>query len=393
MTQELFLDLLLFSEKLPLKDFPPRDRNVLKSFQKQITQGSFLTKNQSNLLVRIYKENTKIMTAAFDSFEDLVKNPCWSKDFRTIPKIRKIFLDRTAETRIVVEFTYDRMLKNKLSDLSKQLDTKYNESYVVNSKNYMFSFTEKNIFLLVENFFKDDFEIDKEILDYYQEILEIRKKSSKKFEIFSDLEERHRTSIEKSIGVIDKTNLLQIYDKRFAYQYTIDVPLEGNSLEFQLARRKTPRIFVNSQNFKLDDVMVSLEKLNRLPVLFIFDSDDVKKCKQIVDDIAAYTKKSDFDKKVGIYFRFDKKTDIVGFNESISTLSFNHQLDDNISIAGIGNSKLPKFIMNLMWKPRAIVSFTNNFKNNRSSVYFSSVDLIVFFNDKKPFGEGIDDAV
>jgi hypothetical protein len=39
------------------------------------------------------------------------------------------------------------------------------------------------------------------------------------------------------------------------------------------------------------------------------------------------------------------------------------------------------------WQAQSVVSFTNNFKNNKTSVYCNNIDLIVYYNDKAPLGD------
>ena len=91
---------------------------------------------------------------------------------------------------------------------------------------------------------------------------------------------------------------------------------------------------------------------------------------------------------VGIYFRFDNTTEQNKiFNDLINTLKYNSKLDKNTKIVGLANNKLPKFLVKDQWKPNSIISFTNNFKNNKTSVYCDDVDLIIYYHDKAPLGD------
>ena len=90
---------------------------------------------------------------------------------------------------------------------------------------------------------------------------------------------------------------------------------------------------------------------------------------------------------VGIYFRFDSAGDSnKDFNATISNLGYNAKLDKHTLVAGIANNKLPKFMLKNGWYPNSVISFSNNFKGNKTSVYCNAVDLIVYYNDKRPLG-------
>jgi len=137
---------------------------------------------------------------------------------------------------------------------------------------------------------------------------------------------------------------------------------------------------------------MALYELNRLPVLFVFNGHDSKECLQNLKKMEKSLKNCDLN-KVGIYFRFDSAGDSnKDFNASISHLGYNVKLDKQTLVAGIANNKLPKFMLKNGWYPNSVISFSNNFKSNKTSVYCDAVDLIVYYNDKRPLG-GVDAIV
>jgi hypothetical protein len=90
---------------------------------------------------------------------------------------------------------------------------------------------------------------------------------------------------------------------------------------------------------------------------------------------------------IGIYFRFDNISEHnKNFNNLVSQLGYNAQLTDSTLVAGIANNKLPKFLLKSKWYPKSVISFSNNFKANKTSVYCDAVDLIVYYNEKRPLG-------
>jgi hypothetical protein len=71
-----------------------RDSQVLKSFASSILTGNFLTQNQGNLLIKILRENAEKITIFKDDISALVESPIWSKPFRQVEHVRKLYIKR-----------------------------------------------------------------------------------------------------------------------------------------------------------------------------------------------------------------------------------------------------------------------------------------------------------
>jgi len=390
MSQGFALDKILLTLVVSSLIISSKDQRILLSLQKQLSQGNFLTEGQGNLLVKIFKENSNVISILISNLKELLDAPTWSRSFRVIPKIRKITFGKEEKDWIKVEFTFDKRLKNKMSALIPSLE---NSTFSDGSRDYMFSLTEKNVYLLVNEFINDEFDIDQEILDFYYEISEIVKNNETKFDIFSIKDEAYKKIIQDSVGRIDKDNLLVLHDKKIAYQYEISEDFDDRSLTSLIAKRKKSKIFVDSKDVDLSEIIKSLKELDRFPLLVIFEGHNSKINKSSLEILKKSLEDNQLSETVGIYFRFDKEDDTAEFNKAISELGFNKNLTSDTVIAGIANNKLPKFMLKMGWKPKSIISFTNNFKNNKSAVYFSDVDLVIFYNDKKPFGEDINALV
>jgi len=96
---------------------------------------------------------------------------------------------------------------------------------------------------------------------------------------------------------------------------------------------------------------------------------------------------------IGIYFRYNKEGDADNFNQEISLLGYNKVLSDTTQVAGISNNKIPKFMIKTGWKPQTVVSFTTSFKSNKSYVYCSDVDLVIYYNSVKPLDGEVNEIV
>ena len=368
---------------------PARDKKVLISLARQINSGHFLTENQSKLLVKIFKENSGHIFDPLSENLEAIETPTWSHSFRVLDQVRKIFLAKEHEGRILVEFTYNKRLRQQITELNKTIE---GQMLSINNRQYSVPLTEKNLHQVVNAFKPQGFSIDPLIMKFYEEISEIYEKSSNQFDVFNLSNEKIINLINHDTGGISEDNLILLNDRRLKFQYSVFSKNPENSLKNSLANRPSSRVWINSSTTSLNDIVTALQELNRLPVLFIFNGHDSKECLQNLKKMTISLKNCDID-NVGIYFRFDSAGDSnKDFNASISHLGYNVKLDKQTLVAGIANNKLPKFMLKNGWYPSSVISFSNNFKSNKTSVYCDAVDLIVYYNDKRPLG-GVDAIV
>jgi len=360
-----------------------RDKKVLISLARQITSGQFLTENQSNLLIKILKENDQHIFDPASTTRTIIDDPTWSQPFRVIEQVRKIFLAKDHDGRIIVEFTHNKRLRQQITDLNKTIE---GQMLSINARQYSVPLTEKNLYQIVNAFKSNGFVIDQIIMKFYEEISEICSKKSTQFDVFNLTNEKLITAVHDEIGQISDDNLIMLNDRSLKFQYTIFPKNPEISLKNSLANRPSSRVWIDSSTTSLDDLVAALYELNRLPVLFVFNGHDSKECLQNLKKMENSLKKCDLN-NVGIYFRFDSAGDSnKDFNATISNLGYNVKLDKHTLVAGIANNKLPKFMLKNGWYPSSVISFSNNFKGNKTSVYCNAVDLIVYYNDKRPLG-------
>jgi hypothetical protein len=363
---------------------PNRDKKILISLSKQITAGHFLTENQSKLLIKILTENLEFIKDKVAVHQASIEFPTWSQSFRVIEQVRKIFMSKDDNGRILVEFTYNKRLRQQISDLNKNLE---GQMLAVNSKQYSIPLTEKNLHLVVNAFKNQGFEIDQNLMNFYGEISEILKNSNTQFNVFSLTDKKLEAAVVKEVGAITEDNLILLNDRRQKFQYTIFQKNPEISLKNSLANRPGTRVWIDSTQTALDEVVSVLGELDRLPLLVIFNGHESKECLKNLEKLAISLKNCGVANDVGIYFRFDNVSDQnKNFNNLVSQLGYNSQLTDSTLVAGIANNKLPKFLLKSKWYPKSVISFSNNFKANKTSVYCDAVDLIVYYNEKRPLG-------
>lgn len=361
-----------------------KDKRILVSLYKQVNCGVFLTENQSNLLVKILKENLKVIKSVLAEIDDVLASNQWSHPFRQIRKIRKIYLSEGIDHIFFVEFNYNAKLRDKMS----QLHTKIKSVVPVNSTKYAICLNENNLHDVLVTFSKDNFEIDEKLENFNLEIENIRKNASSPFEIFSTTHEKLKKSVVDDIATISADNVLLLQDRKIRYQYEITEKTEDFTLTAKIAHRTGRKIFVNSDSHSLSDVITSLIELNRLPLLMVFDGHSSLKDKKSLNLVENALTSCKID-NVGIYYRYDKTEDKENFNKEIARLGYNKNLSEHTVVAGISNTKLPKFMIKNEWKPETVISFTNIFKSNKTYVYCNEVDLIIYYGNTSPLDKDV----
>ena len=361
-----------------------RDKKVLISLAKQINSGHFLTENQSKLLVKIFKENREHIFSGLPEQQAAIENPTWSSAFRVLDQIRKIFLVKEGDGRIIVEFTYNKRLKQQISELNKLLE---GQLLSLNAKQYSLPLTEKNLHLSITMFKPFKFDIDQQLMKFYEEIDEIYKNSAEYFNVFELTNEKLVSAIKNDIGNITDDNLILLNDRRLKYQYSIFQKNPEISLKSSLANRNSSRLWIDSSITTLDALVDALQSLDRLPALLVFNGHESAECVQHLKKVAKSLENNNITDSIGVYFRFDSVSNTnKEFNSLVAQLGYNAKLDSRTKIAAIANNKLPKFMLKSGWYPKSVITFSNNFKGNKTSVYCDAVDLIVYYNDKRPLG-------
>ena len=372
--------------KLIQTTLPAKDRRIMLSLSRQLSQGNFLTENQAKLLVKIFHENKILIQTVEPDVVDILNNNRWTTSFRVIQRNREISIVDSNPSLIKVEFTYDKRLKEKLHELNATL---FGGITPIQNSGYGIQLTEDNILLLVDKFKDDEFVIDQKITNFYHEIAEIHENTKNPFTVF-DLENKNlKKRIEEDVGEIAQDNLVLLHDRKFRYQYTVTEKITEKSLKTDIAQRDGTKVFINSTNHSLTDVMMALKDLKRFPALVVFEGHLPGENKHHLDLLAKSLENVGITDEVGIYFRFDKTEDVNGFNSTVAQLQYNKPLSSTTVVAGIANNKIPKFMIKTGWKPNTVITFTNGFKNNKSYVYCSDVDLVIYWSDKQPMHGGI----
>jgi hypothetical protein len=376
---------LLADNAQELEAIPERDLKVLKSLAKLITTPTFITENQGRLLIKILSENINNFTSSKSQLSLLLEAPTWSQSFRIVDRTKKLFID-SAEAQIVVEFAFSSAIRKMLNGISKRI-TGFFQQHA--GKYYRADLTEKNIVVLVEELTPLGFDIDQKLLDFYN-IIKSWSETDVRSQYF--LTNITHTNFQKQItadlGLETAIDENIINDRSVRYQYILEKPRKTpENLTETIANRTGSKVWVNKKEVRLDQVISSLLKLQRLPTLMIFDSNDHKKCFEELELLNESLEGNGIFDQVGIYFRLPNDEHGASFNKLIADRGYNYNLDSSTKIVGVQNGKIPKFFLKTDWKPMSVITIGNTLKQTKTAVYANYCDLIISYTDTQPIIE------
>jgi hypothetical protein len=291
----------LFHQGIEKLDYqiPARDKKILISLSRQIQSGHFLTENQAKLLTKILKENLKFITSVTEEHRSVINSPSWSQPFRVIEQLRKVFYNKDNDGRILVEFTCNKRLRQVITDINKDIE---GQMLSTNGKQYSMPLTEKNLHLVVKTFKSQGFEIDPILTSFYEEISEILAGDKDQFEIFKITNTKLLSKVEDDIGTITEENVCLLNDRSHKFQYSIFQKNPEKSLKNAIANRPSTRVWIDSTQTELVDLVSALRDLNRLPLLVVFDGHDSKESLKNLEKLEKSLKNNGIETGVGIYF-------------------------------------------------------------------------------------------
>ena len=364
---------------------PVKDRRILKNLVRMIQMPSFITESQGRLLIKILQENMEALDFIGSELIPSLKNPSWTKSFKTVDVIRQLSISKNSSGNsfIDIDCSFNKEIKKSLVALIRNIEGA--TFTIISGKRTSILLTEKNLYNTVKELDKHDFDKSEQVIKLYNEISSLDVLGTKdSFSIHKTSNIKLKNRLIKNIGSIDSTNMLLLEDRKIEFQYNVTGNLDDSTLANKIAKRTNNKIFINSSEHTLLDVAQAARQLRKMPILCIFDeyntktaTEDLKTIKTVVDAV-------DPTINVGVYFRFNNSGDGEQFNKLISEYGFNKQLDNNNRVSVIANGKIPKFFLKSDWYPKTVISFTNHFRNNKTSVYCNSCDLIVYYTSSKP---------
>ena len=384
---QLLLQIVNYSKPAIEDQIGKRDSRILRSLASAIIATSFITENQSRLLVKILRENQEKFTIFKDELSLVLSAPMWTHPFRIVEQTKKLYISNINDSLVLtIEVTFSSQIRKEMAELGKQVS---GLGLVADGKFYHAELSEKNIVILVNRLTKLNFEIDEKVQNYF-DIIETWSETEirDRFRIDTITHTNFQKQITIDLGINTEIDKNVINDRSTRYQYFTEKSEKiPENLTEEIAMRSSRQVWVDKNKTSLDEIFSSLRHLKRFPVMVIFDINDQKKSVEELTNLSKVLKKHEIVKDVGIYFRLGSTGVGKEFNQLIADEKYNSQLEQSTQVVGIANGKIPKFLLKTDWKPMSVISVGRILQHNKTSVYTNCCDLIINWSDNQPIVE------
>lgn len=381
----LLLQIVNFTSPTIEEQIQSKDSRVLRSLASSVMSHVFITENQGNLLLKILRENQKKMTFFSDEISEVLKSPNWSKSFRQVEQVKKLYLSKNEdnEPSIHIEFTFNSEIRKVLQNLTKKTENLIQESP---GKIFIADLTEQNIVTLVEALAPFEFDIVDSIKNHYTTIKSWSKTDyTSQFFLTSMTNQNFHKAITADLGIETPLDQNIINDRSVRYQYLTETAKNpGENLTEYMANRPTTKIWVDKNQHTLSAVLASLISLKRLPVLFVFDNMVNEKYCQNLELLSKSLDEVGLTTDIGIYFRLPSDDLGKRFNGLIAEKEYNCRLDNTLKVAAVMGGKIPKFFLTSPWRPMSVIALDTKMglRHGKTSVYTNCCDLIIEYADE-----------
>lgn len=384
----LLLKIINSSEPTIEEFLAKKDARVLRSLGSVIAGPNFITENQGNLLIKILRENSSKFPIFFDELKDALSLQLWSKIFRQIEIVKKMYISSTHDgtPQIIIEFTFSSTIRKKMQDLSGQVSGLIS---ITNGKMYVADLTEKNIVELITVLEPLGFVIEEKLKNFH-EIIKSWSESDVKnqFLLTAITHQNFQKQITADLGISTAIDENIIQDRSIRYQYFHEnTEKNPENLVEIIANRKTPNIWIDKNTTSLSEVLNALMRLRRFPVLVVFDSHNENNSLEELKNLTESLENFGIYKNVGIYFRLNNDENGKQFNQYIAEKQLNCKLDNSTQVVGVQNGKIPKFLLKTSWKPMSVLSIDNQLRHSKTAVYANTCDLIISYKTMQPIIE------
>ena len=381
----LLLQIVNFTSPTIEEQIQSKDSRVLRSLATSVISHVFITENQSNLLLKILRENQKKLKFFGDEIATVLASPQWSRDFRQVEQVRKMYISKNEDNEpgIQIEFTYNSEIRKILQNLTKKVE---NLNQAVPGKMFTADLTEQNIVCLIEALEPLEFDIVDSIRNHYTTIKSWSKLNfDHQFLLTSITNQNFHKAITADLGIETPLDQSIINDRSVRYQYLTETAKNpGETLVEYVANRPNTRLWVDKAQHSLTAILESLVYLKRIPVMVVFDNTTESKSLENLELLSNALKNVGIFDDVGIYFRL-QNTDVGRkFNQLIAANSYNSKLDSTTKIAGVQGGKIPKFFLTNTWRPMSVIAIDTRMglRHGKTSVYTNCCDLIIEHSDE-----------
>lgn len=374
------------------------DYTIMSSIARQVSRGMALTDKQYEVcrskLITNYKQQFDNIDCDVEQVTENLRQPLRvidrSKYIRLITEQEKVQMDNLAKENkdilwFVVRFPFSKKL---IVDLESCIVDRKNYFHPKGSHSHYFLVNETNVFEVIDVFKEKEFNIDSELMDFYNRIL-IIKNSPKDYipciveNNAYNVSDKVHAIANKELGPLTNDSLLLYIDRANRYGITkIDHNLKPNTVIEKIALRSDAQYLSSPLEEDTISLISAVHSLDRYPLLVIIQEPHAET--QLHELFNIFRNIVD-PKEQSVLFRLSSDTG-QSFNQYIKENNLNNWVDNNTKIVYISNTKLPKLLVTESWKPITALAFDSYPLKFIDAYIQSNCDLIIYRDDRmSPF--------
>ena len=374
------------------------DATIMHSIARQTLKGTALTDRQFALMqekLQNYRDQFTALDYEFDRAVDALRQPLRHIDRSKYIKLvshNEMVGDSPYESYkqdwkwIKVRFPFAKKLIMIVNELQSNNGDYHHEK---GTHEHYFRLTERNAYNVIDKFKDKNFEIETYLLDLYKELCELEVNKDQHVPGVYNGEVRNLS--DNALAALKEhteDNILHYYDRRYLFGLKhFDSELEqvlnqANPLTASLAKRKTNKVVIKPTSHNINNVISSLNDLNRYPLLVILNENDALDKLNILHNSLKYIFNSE---DMSVMFRLDNNTG-AEFNLFVKEQKLNNLVAKNTKVVYINSNKVPKPLINSGWKPYTSLRFDAEYFK-QAGKYVEGLDLnIEYVEDASYFG-------
>jgi len=356
-TCETVIHFLAGTREIPGIEYPKLDKadyNLINSLSRQLARRIAFTDRQYELAktkIDYYAE--QLPGLDLDTVKQTLELP-----LREIDRAKWIDIDEQNQN-ILIRFTFSKRLINNIEDLKRHINRDH-WNYDKANKTHIVTYTERNLFDVVECFKDKNFELTPLVKELYETLKDLSADNYVpgvyNYEV-KNMPQKGIDAITQELGTPTKDNIILYRDRaiRYGLDYIDDSDAftEHNQLSTAIANRKSKSIIIHQDYVNIEDIVLALEELKRLPLIIVLPNQEAydtlvtihERIKNIIqpEDISTMFRMEN-DKEDGSYL-----------NEYIRKENINNRLANNTKIVYTLENKVPKPLLKADFDPMALL--------------------------------------
>lgn len=257
---------------------------------------------------------------------------------------------------------------------------------------HYFRLSERTAFYIIDVFKDKNFDLDSDLLTYYDQIKTIADNPEQHIPGVYNYELRNiaqnaKDALTKELGELNVDTLMLYKDRSLLYDLRhFDEDDLSNStkklsaLSQKIINRKNNLLFVDKNNWSLNLLLDSITELTRFPLLVILDED---RALDQLSEIHQHLRNIIDTKNISVLFRLDNKLDEqIAFNQYVKNNGLNNSVDNNTEVVYINKSKVPKPLIRSSWIPRCVLSPSSVRAVTKTHIYETECDLAIHYDEQ-----------